>query len=310
MRLLYFKANNFGDELNPIIFNKLIPEAFADPNDNVDFLGIGSIIGLNKVLDAREGSRKIIFGSGASPSYMKNAGPFSLDENYEVFCVRGPMTAKLLGLDDSLAITDSAALLRGVIEPRVGQKKFKFSFMPHFESEDLYPWKSICEELGIKYVSPRAEPLDIIDIIQSSEVVLAEAMHYAIVADVLRTPWIPVKIYSHIDSFKWMDWCKSLDITTYQPVELDPVFQRRENYGQVLHHRFQSKYSIGLPGLLRSGVDALSNSYVRGIVKKNIKKLNEAMSLSPQLSRDEVLNHKTDLLFGKLDEFKARYLKS
>ena len=310
MRLLYFKANNFGDELNPIIFNKLIPEAFLDTEDNIDFLGIGSIIGLNKVVHARENSKKIIFGSGASPNYIKSVGPFSLDENYEVFCVRGPMTAKLLGLDDSLAITDSAALLRGVIDPVVPQKKFKFSFMPHFESEELYPWKSICEDLGIKYVSPRADPLEVIEIIRSSEVVLAEAMHFAIVADVLRTPWIPLKIYQHIDNFKWNDWCKSLNIATYQPVELEPIFQRRRNYGQVLNQRFETKYSIGLPKVFRHGVDSISNTYVNSIAKRNVRKLEQAMSSSPQLSKDEILNSKTDLLFEKLEEFKARYLKS
>ena len=47
-------------------------------------------------------------------------------------------------------------------------------------------------------------------------------MHGAIVADALRTPWIPVVTSPRILSFKWQDWCASIGVP-YQPWILLPL---------------------------------------------------------------------------------------
>ncbi len=46
MKLIYYKGKitNFGDELNPYIFNQLLPNMF-DGKDDIRFYGIGSMIG-------------------------------------------------------------------------------------------------------------------------------------------------------------------------------------------------------------------------------------------------------------------------
>jgi len=53
--------------------------------------------------------------------------------------------------------------------------------------------------------------------IQQSRLLIAEAMHGAIVADALRVPWIPIRFHKHILPFKWRDWCASLNMS-YDPV--------------------------------------------------------------------------------------------
>src|SRR6188474_2316826 len=121
MRLNYFRDHNFGDTLNPIIFNKLLPN-FFDDDPSVDFFGIGSIIGFDWVKRAK---RKVIFSSGFA--YGNLPVP---DESYDFICVRGPNTAEILNLDKKLIITDGAALLRELKFPS-RPKKYKFSFMPH-----------------------------------------------------------------------------------------------------------------------------------------------------------------------------------
>ena len=58
--------------------------------------------------------------------------------------------------------------------------------------------------------------------IAQTEVLLAEAMHGAIVADALRVPWIPLCTSARILNFKWLDWCASLNLD-YRPSFLSPL---------------------------------------------------------------------------------------
>ncbi len=60
MRLRYFESKNFGDALNPHLFNKLLPGFFND-NPAIDFIGIGSILGFDM---ARTSESQIVFNSG------------------------------------------------------------------------------------------------------------------------------------------------------------------------------------------------------------------------------------------------------
>lgn len=121
------------------------------------------------------------------------------------------MTARILKLDQKYAIGDGALLLSNVYDKKCS-KKYKCSFMPHHISEEFFNWREICDIIGLHYISPSGSILKCIDEIQESELIISEAMHGAIVADVLRVPWIPIKIYNHINEFKWQDWMMSLDL--------------------------------------------------------------------------------------------------
>ena len=56
-----FKLGNFGDDLNPWIWHRVIPELFEGQSDSKLFVGIGTL--LNDFLPPEP--TKIIFGSGA-----------------------------------------------------------------------------------------------------------------------------------------------------------------------------------------------------------------------------------------------------
>ncbi|HEX8230485.1 MAG TPA: polysaccharide pyruvyl transferase family protein [Chloroflexia bacterium] len=217
MRLFYYQdpGGNFGDDLNAWLWPRLIPE-LLDDNDSTLFVGIGSI------LDRRipQGPRKIVFGTGVGYGLLP-----VLNEEWQVCCVRGPLSAKALGLPPELAVTDSAALLRSMRRAPV-ERRHSVSFIPHFRTparalEAGVDLEAVCASAGIHYIDPCGPVEAVLDGIESSGKVLAEAMHGAIVADALRVPWLPVRLSDRIRLLKWRDWCGSLRLE-YSPIPFLP----------------------------------------------------------------------------------------
>lgn len=86
---------------------------------------------------------------------------------------------------------------------------------------DVVNWDSIGRELNAHIISPVCEPDEIeskLREIASCEYIIAEAMHGAILADILRVPWARFVLTTFrnegafVSGFKWMDWMSSLKI--------------------------------------------------------------------------------------------------
>ncbi len=204
MQLYYYhKEPNFGDALNKIIWPHFIKIPLNDPTiENEYFVGIGTLLNDN----LPKASKLHIFGSGSG----YGSGNIPTTSNWCTHFVRGPLTAKKFGLDPALAITDPAILLHRMIEPeRI--KDIECAFVPHI-GIDSPRLRSLCESVGLTYISP-AEPVDrFLEKLNRSRKVIASAMHGAIAADALRIPWLPIKTSSEIYEFKWRDWTASLSI--------------------------------------------------------------------------------------------------
>lgn len=204
---------NFGDDLNRLIWMRLVPD-LLDDDETVTFVAIGSI--LNHWLPTRtSGARKrLIFSSGVG-----YGNPLRLDESYKVYCVRGPLSAKSLGLPPDKAIADGAILIQKVFQANHIDKRYKFSYMPHYKLASS-AWEGICEDIGLGYIDPRWSVDKVLQKLSQTEVLLCEAMHGAIVADALRIPWIPIVSDPQILRFKWEDWCQSIGVN-YKPELVD-----------------------------------------------------------------------------------------
>jgi succinoglycan biosynthesis protein ExoV len=207
MKLTFYKGDtpNFGDDLNNIMWDALVVPGFFDDNDDELFLGIGSILWdfLPKA------PKKIVMGSGYGGYTDK---PNLQDGSWDVAFVRGPRTAKALNLDPKLAITDAAILTRFMNLP-AQTKKYKVSFMPHWESISRGNWQRVCEHAGINYIDP-TDPnvLASLQAIQQTELLITEAMHGAILADTLRVPWLALEPIFPLHRNKWFDWSESMSI--------------------------------------------------------------------------------------------------
>ena len=204
MKLIYFRGHvpNFGDELNLYLWDRLLPPGFLDENEEELFLGVGSILWDSLPRTAR----KYVMGSGYA-GYT--ALPDVHDGSWDIVFVRGPETARMLGLPPQKAICDSAILLRALELPAAAAP-CDVAFMPHYESLDRGLWEEACRVAGIPLIDPRGDVEVIISRIRGARMIITEAMHGAIVADALRTPWVAVKPINPGHHQKWRDWSGAL----------------------------------------------------------------------------------------------------
>jgi succinoglycan biosynthesis protein ExoV len=218
MKLHYYQDPhgiiNFGDDLNPWIWSKLLPEGFLNRDQDHLLVGIGTLLNDN----LPKASKVSVFGSGVG----YGTRPPNVTPDWHIYGLRGPLSAKALGVDEKYAITDGAYLLKGIITDTPG-KKYGASYMPHFTMArpSLRVW---CENLGIHYIDPSSPIHETLNDILETEFLLTEAMHGAIVADCFRVPWLPVKSSKTILDFKWIDWCSSLNID-YSPIQIVPLWE-------------------------------------------------------------------------------------
>jgi succinoglycan biosynthesis protein ExoV len=206
MKLTYFQSDppNFGDELNTYMWSRLLPADFLDEDESELFLGIGSIL-----LDyLPKEPRKYVLGSGYA---RYTALPDIHDGSWEVIFVRGPRTAAELNLPADKAISDAAVLLHRMEMPEPAQE-IEVAFMPHYESLERGYWIEACRLAGIPLIDPRGDVETILAQIRGTRMLITEAMHGAIVADALRTPWVAARPLNAVHHHKWEDWAESLDI--------------------------------------------------------------------------------------------------
>ena len=217
--LYYFRSDppNFGDELNTLLWQTLVPEMEDTAYAGV-LLGIGTILDR----DVPQDCEVFVLGSGAGNAPL----PRHLHEpRVHVLSVRGPLTAALAGLPPELAVTDPALLLRVVYPQLLGLRERGVIFVPHFTTAKDPGWRRACARAGVEFVDPSEPCRVVLRKIASARLVIAEAMHAAIVADAFRVPWIPVASTSHFSTFKWVDWTLSLRVP-FRPVVFPPVSTR------------------------------------------------------------------------------------
>lgn len=208
-------APNFGDRLNFLVFPKLFGPIF-DRDMNLVLLGIGTVI----KAAAPAGRHEIILGAGAG--YQRRR--ISLAER-TIYTVRGPDTARLLGLPESHASIDPGVLVAGLY-PGDGMAQVPAGtlFMPHWQTESASgpQWRAACSMAGIEYVSPLGDSETVLARLRRCNLLITEALHGAVVAECYGRPWIPVVLGSNVLDFKWQDWCASIG-TKYQPHSGLPV---------------------------------------------------------------------------------------
>jgi succinoglycan biosynthesis protein ExoV len=226
---------NFGDDLNKWLWPKLLKDCL-DPSDNIYLVGIGTLLTSRRFNKTLSDAKKIVvLSSGAwERDYPK------LDSRTVIYGVRGPRTAKRLGISEDFVIGDGAYLLRKLPLNPVALR-FKTAFIPHHRSEQYVDWEPICEAAGMKLVSTR-QPVDrFIAEIRSFEKVISEAMHGAIAADAFRIPWVGTRFAPNFNEEKWLDWSEALEIKL-ELHTLPTVYQKRLSLRRSLENFIKKNF--------------------------------------------------------------------
>ena len=329
MKIFFWESHhgNFGDDMNGFLWEHYFPE-MVGVDDGILLVGIGTVL----ADELPKAPLRVVMGSGASYGRL----PADLDDpSWQVYAVRGPLTARAIGRPE-LAAADPAILLPLLPDfpatPRSGT-----IFVPHWTTAEAGHWQEACELAGIGFVDPRGEAKAVIRKIASAELVIAESMHGAIVADAFRVPWIPV-VTGRDTPFKWHDWAKALDLT-YEPVQLvdldsplnvakhalkRPEIAVRKTSEAELEQIFQAvmRRSKGPPAPPRAPVaDTGLRARLRPlgvqlsaavfddarVAKYGAALLDKVRRLEPRLSGDAILQRKQAVLLERIERFRKDY---
>jgi succinoglycan biosynthesis protein ExoV len=304
-----------------LIFQPLLGNSFTTLADAeaLKIYAVGSFLSADFLDKRNSGDRAIIAGMGAGyadlpvqqsfgfgrkfPVWIKNDIRLPLPKfvpetgkNYRILFVRGPLTARLLGLNTQDRFADAGYLLMNTdcIQRYKELRKSHISFMPHYTAASDSPGlRKIFEDVGFQYIDPRGDIDEVLKAISSSSLLLTEALHGAVMSDVLRTPWIPMKSSEDIFEFKWIDFMDSIG-KAYTPAELKLSWKR-------------SYYSGRNPvSLIKNLTTRVRGAVTRMLIspRETAFTLMKASTLPPVLSSDASIVVIDSLISEKIDEFK------
>lgn len=261
MKLHYYRTTaNFGDVLNLQFWQKALGKNLSEVEDSeTRFIGIGTML-MDNLDDPF--STNLIAGAGAG----YHNSPKFLGKWYFAF-VRGPLTAKLLGLPEEIGVGDPAYIVDEIFNISPCQSRSGVIFVPHCDNDLIYQWSAICRCAGVRYVSPSRPPEEVIREIASAKMVITESMHGAIIADSLRVPWIPIRIGNNILEFKWEDFCSTINIK-HKFEKFDPPIVGRK---LLIRPDLILSHSLKLRRIMKVAKPRLSENTVSMRTKEKIR---------------------------------------
>lgn len=197
------KPGNLGDILTPVILGRLDIPVEWYPFEEAELIATGSILG-----KARAGIS--VFGSGAM---TKAAAPHP---EAQLWAVRGPRSleiARMAGADVSeTALGDPALLLPFVHAPYI-ERCHPLGLVPHYV--DREEAVSLTLPPGTRFINVlRADPLEVVDEIQSCEAVVSSSLHGLIVAQTYGIPYAWMRLSDKLngDDTKFYDFAEAVGV--------------------------------------------------------------------------------------------------
>jgi succinoglycan biosynthesis protein ExoV len=284
--------SNFGDALNGLLWPRLLPN-FFDTDPATRFLGIGS------VLDRRhdDDAIKIVAGAG----YGGYEPPIRLDMRWIIHWVRGPRTARQLGLNPSMGLGDPAALIP-LVWRRPAAPARDVGFMPHFESLARGYWDRVTRAAGVTLIDPRDPPETVLFAIARCRLLISEALHGVIVADALRIPWRAARPLDARHRAKWWDWADSLGV--------DPRFDRLSPSScmEWVHATGWHRYSPLRQALARCA-NVPRGPVIGSLISRAAERLGAVGRQDGNLSSDHALARVRDQMLDRIEALRRAPLR-
>lgn len=285
---------NFGDDLNEPFFSQVFPQyKVAMPGKTL--LGIGTL--LNNVHGPIRES--VIFGSG----YGYGS---SIDVDWgttRVLGVRGPLTAKALGLDpDEHVIGDPAIYVAKMPKMLGGASQAGASAVVaiHHRTAEMWDLRKLATDKW-HFLDPGDVSVEnYIATIRDAPLVLTESLHGAIIAATFGVPFVPVSIRSPLESTKWADFAESVQIDLGSAYQLwspevrlrrralvsaaarisSGLLRRTVRYGRVLSESERQKLFESLENTRRASKPIVASSRTIASLQQKIERAIEALQKS------------------------------
>lgn len=300
---------NFGDDLNEWLWDDLLPGWRGWSTDRM-LVGVGTLLSSDLERRLGEGRRFLVAGSGVG--YGDGRAPDVSDRTrWDIRSVRGPASARMLGLPEPLGIIDPAAMIPRVAAFAGIERQGRPVFVPHESTVERHDWAAVCAAAGLDFVSPRGESRAVIRRLAGAPLVIAESMHAAIIADAFRTPWVPVRIGHRFLDSKWHDWADSLGLRLGP---IPPLFASEDRLFAAARRSLQSRRRKGSgpadpspapkapgrpPRIVRLQI-AVEAPRVAGALRRHLKR-------PPMLSETAVLEAKRTAYAAMLDTIRRDY---
>lgn len=217
-RYEYPSKLNFGDELTPLLINRIfnLPTQWAEPSQ-CDLIGAGSII--EAAGELSKGHRIRVWGSG----FIKDGEPNQWD-NLEFFAVRGTSTRRRVGSGD-IALGDPG-ILSSLAFPEINSKtkRHKIGLVAHYADADSPLVREIEETPGAIIINPLWPVERVFRTIASCDIILSSSLHGLIVADSFSVPnyWTPLSNKLTGGNYKFNDYYSAFGGTA-NPLQVKSV---------------------------------------------------------------------------------------
>lgn len=229
-KLKYMHSINFGDMLNPLLFEYITGTKYEHVKDTTSgecVLMIGSILNWAK-------SGNIVWGTGI----VNGKGDISRD--IDVRAVRGPLSRKYLldkGVKCPEIYGDPAILLPDHFLPKV-KKQYKLGIVPHVI--DASHVSTNCSD--ILKIDLSKDPKDVIKNMLKCENIISSSLHGLIVADAYGIPstWCEFSDKVIGNGFKFLDYYQSIGVN--DPERLN--FRKHKQFSNLDCLKYVEKYDM------------------------------------------------------------------
>jgi pyruvyltransferase len=243
----YYISKNFGDGINPLIFNHLMKKKpiykhiHTTPikSSTPYIVGIGSILSMRNV----QSSHQIICGSGFIKKERVPQKPL------RILSVRGPMTRQKFldgGIDCPEIYGDMALLLRFIIKPPIHRNiRFKYGIIPHYvdKNTDFVKMARKNPDCRVIDIEQADTPEKFVKEINECDIILSSTLHGIIICDSYAIPAYHIVLTDKLmgGDWKFKDYYGSVR-RTYSTVDINQPLESLNLEPYEVHFDFDGYY--------------------------------------------------------------------
>lgn len=232
IRVGYYKRRdgkfNFGDDLSPLLISNLL-KANAEHSNFItaDILGIGSILNFWKFKGNRT-LRNILHNfTSHNPIAIWGAGLISPTKiflpNHDILAVRGPLTAKYLGLKSLSVFGDPGILAPDLVSGE--QKTGLIGIIPHYVDKNNPIVKKLPNDEGLKIIDVESHCVTVLKEISRCDYIVSSSLHGLICADAYGIPNVRITLSDKIrgGDFKYEDYCFGIERKPFHKYHINNI---------------------------------------------------------------------------------------